>query len=119
MQPGGELRQRESKQKAQGDQRVWIHPEDAAERGISDGELVRVFNDRGEFSGPAVVDDVVMKGLVMANVGHWQDKASGCTVNSVTADRHNEMGNAGVYSDNLAEVARIADDLPQEPLRGL
>ncbi|PVZ10933.1 molybdopterin-containing oxidoreductase family protein [Actinomycetospora cinnamomea] len=109
----------ESKQRAQGDQRVWIHPEDAAERGIVDGEIVRVFNDRGQFSGPAVLDDVVMKGLVMAHVGHWQDKASGCTVNSITADRHNQLGNAGVYSDNLVEVERVATDLTQTPPAGL
>jgi anaerobic selenocysteine-containing dehydrogenase len=97
------------KQDVQGDQRVWIHPEDAGERGVGDGDIVRVFNDRGSFCGPAVLDDIVMKGLVMANVGHWQDKASGSTVNTITSDRHNEMGMAGVFSDNLVEVALVED----------
>jgi anaerobic selenocysteine-containing dehydrogenase len=93
----------------QGDQRVWLHPEDAAARGINAGDLVRVFNDRGMFRGPAVLDDILMKGLVMANVGHWQKKASGSTVNSITLDRHNQLGQAGVYSDNLVEVMKVAD----------
>jgi anaerobic selenocysteine-containing dehydrogenase len=97
------------KQDVQGEQRVWIHPDDAAERDIADGDAVRVFNDRGSFSGPAVVDDIVMKGLVMANVGHRQNKASGNTVNTITLDRHNQLGNSGVYSDNLVEVAKIVD----------
>ena len=107
------------KQNVQGDQRVWIHPEDAAERGIVGGDVVRVFNDRGSFAGPAVIDDIVMKGLVMANVGHWQNKASGSTVNTITLDKHNQLGNAGVYSDNLVDVAKVVDPaLVAEPVAG-
>jgi hypothetical protein len=56
-----------------------------------------------------VLDDILMTGLVMANVGHWQNKASGSTVNSITADRHNQLGNAGVYSDNLVDVEKIGE----------
>ncbi|UXA18822.1 molybdopterin-dependent oxidoreductase [Mycobacterium sp. SMC-4] len=95
------------KQKVQGEQRVFIHPADAAERGIAEGELVRVFNDRGAFQGPAAYDDGLLPGLVMANVGHWQDKSSGTTVNAITADRHCGLGNAGVYGDNLVEVEKF------------
>jgi hypothetical protein len=50
-----------------------------------------------------------MPGLIMANVGHWQSKSSGSTVNSITADRHSTLGNAGVYSDNLVDVEKIAE----------
>jgi hypothetical protein len=48
-----------------------------------------------------------MPGLVMANVGHWQNKSSGSTVNSITADRHSTLGNSGVYSDNLVDVEKV------------
>ena len=34
--------------KIAGREPVWIHPDDAATRGISTGEVVRVFNDRGQ-----------------------------------------------------------------------
>jgi anaerobic selenocysteine-containing dehydrogenase len=95
------------KQAVQGMQQVFIHPADAAERGIAAGDLVRVFNDRGTFQGPAALDDSVMPGLVMANVGHWQNKSSGSTVNSITADRHSTLGNSGVYSDNLVDVEKV------------
>jgi anaerobic selenocysteine-containing dehydrogenase len=97
------------KQVAQGEQRVFIHPADAAERDIVEGEPVRVFNDRGTFSGPAVLHDALMPGLIMANVGHWHDKSSGSTVNSITSDRHCTLGRAGVYSDNLVDVEKIAE----------
>ena len=94
------------KQRAQGEQRVFLHPADAAARGIGQGEIVRVFNDRGEFCGPAHLENALMPGLIMANVGHWQNNSSGSTVNSITLDQHNELGNAGVYSDNLVEVTK-------------
>jgi anaerobic selenocysteine-containing dehydrogenase len=98
------------KQHAQGIQRVFIHPDDAAVRDIVEGDLVRVFNDRGVFQGPAVMETGLMPGLVMANVGHWQNKSAGSTVNSITADRHCSLGNAGVYGDNLVEVEKVIAD---------
>ncbi|MDT5287689.1 MAG: hypothetical protein QOG79_2570 [Mycobacterium sp.] len=94
------------KQRSQGEQRVFLHPDDATARGITSGDVVRVFNDRGEFTGPAHLDEALMPGLVMANVGHWQYKSSGSTVNAITLDKHNQLGNAGVYSDNLVEVTK-------------
>ncbi|KUI38872.1 molybdopterin oxidoreductase [Mycobacterium sp. IS-1496] len=101
------------KQRVQGGQRVFIHPDDAAARGIAEGEMVRVFNDRGSFVGPAAHEPDLMPGLVMANVGHWQGAAPGTgsqtTVNAITADRHCGLGNAGVYGDNLVEVQKVAD----------
>ncbi|KUI25461.1 molybdopterin-dependent oxidoreductase [Mycobacterium sp. GA-2829] len=98
------------KMRVQGGQRVFIHPDDAAARGITDGELVRVFNDRGSFVGPACCEPDLMPGLVMANVGHWQGGGSNTTVNAITADRHCGLGNAGVYGDNLVEVQKVATD---------
>ena len=97
------------KQQVQGGQRVFIHPADAAEREIDEGDVVRVFNDRGSFQGPAAYESGLMPGLVMANVGHWQAKTSGTTVNAITADRHCSLGNAGVYGDNLVEVEKVVE----------
>lgn len=97
------------KQRIQGGQRVFIHPDDAAARGIAEGETVRVFNDRGSFVGPAAYEPDLMPGLIMANVGHWQGGGS-TTVNAITADRHCGLGNAGVYGDNLVEVQKVVGD---------
>jgi anaerobic selenocysteine-containing dehydrogenase len=96
------------KQRVQGEQRIFLHPDDAAERGITSGDQVQVFNDRGTFQGPAKIDDALMPGLVMANVGHWSSFSPGLSsVNSITLDQHCTLGNAGVYSDNLVEVAKL------------
>lgn len=98
----------QDKQRIQGEQRVSLHPDDAAQRGIVTGDLVQVFNDRGAFQGPAQLDDALIPGLVMANVGHWASSSPGLSsVNSITLDRHSTLGNAGVYSDNLVEVAKL------------
>ena|SRR5215207_4099590 len=99
----------EDKQKIQGDQRVHIHPMDAADRGIEPGDPVVVFNDRGSFAGCAQVTTDVMPGVVMANVGHRPSvNRSGTSVNAISSDRHSTLGQAGSYCDNLVEVARGA-----------
>jgi anaerobic selenocysteine-containing dehydrogenase len=36
-----------AQRRVQGEQAVTMHPHDAAERGITDGQGVRVYNDRG------------------------------------------------------------------------
>jgi anaerobic selenocysteine-containing dehydrogenase len=102
-------------QRVQGGQRVFIHPDDAAARGIAEGDTVRVFNDRGAFVGPAAYEPDLMPGLVTANVGHWQGGGSdtggsNTTVNAITADRHCGLGNAGVYGDNLVEVQKVVGE---------
>jgi DMSO reductase family type II enzyme molybdopterin subunit len=44
---------------------VWIASEDAAERGIADGERIRVFNDVGEFEAVAKVAPLVQPGQLI------------------------------------------------------
>lgn len=52
-------------------QELWINPIDAKERNIKDGDLVRVFNDRGEIHIPAKVTSRVMPGVVCLPQGGW------------------------------------------------
>lgn len=86
----------QDKQRVQGEQRVFLLPDDAGERGIATGELVQVINDRGMFQGPAQLDDALMPGLVMASVALVQFQPDH---NSITLGQHCTLGNAGVYSD--------------------
>lgn len=51
----------------------WINPQDAAERGIADGDVVRVFNDRGQFLAGAKVTDAMRQGVIRVNEGGWYD----------------------------------------------
>jgi len=70
-------------------QAVWVNTLDAEERGIKDGELVKVFNDRGAIIIPVKVTPKVMPGVASIPQGAWytQDKEGidrrGC-VNTLT-----------------------------------
>jgi biotin/methionine sulfoxide reductase len=68
--------------KVQGREPVRIHPIDAAARGIADGDIVRLFNDRGTCLAGAMVSDAVRPGVVQLATGAWYDPVdpgrSGC-----------------------------------------
>jgi biotin/methionine sulfoxide reductase len=52
---------------------VVLHPDDAAERGIGEGDLVRVFNDRGAALGVAVLSDTLRRSVIVMSTGAWWD----------------------------------------------
>ncbi len=83
-----------------------IHPEDAASRGIGDGERVVIHNDRGEFVAVARVADSVRRGVVWAP-SIWWTKLSldGRNANDTTSQRETDMGHGPVFYDNLVEVS--------------
>ncbi|WMC11870.1 trimethylamine-N-oxide reductase TorA [Oceanimonas pelagia] len=55
----------------QGREPIYINPEDAAARGIADGDLVRVFNGRGQLLAGARVSDHFPPGVVRIHEGAW------------------------------------------------
>lgn len=59
--------------KIQGREPMMIHPDDAAARGISDGDVVRIFNDRGACLAGVIVSDAVRKGVIQLSTGAWYD----------------------------------------------
>jgi biotin/methionine sulfoxide reductase len=52
---------------------VRIHPQDAAARGIRDGDVVRLFNDRGVCLAGAVLNEALRPGVVQLSTGAWYD----------------------------------------------
>jgi anaerobic selenocysteine-containing dehydrogenase len=95
------------KLKGQGEQFLLINAADAANRGIGDGETVRVFNERGAFEALAHISDDVNAGVVVATLGYWRQLNRG-TVNVVSSAEFVDMGHAPTFSDNLVEVARAS-----------
>ena len=79
--------------KIKGREPAWIHPDDAAKRGIRTGDIVRIFNDRGQVLAGAVVTDLVMPGVVQLPTGAWYDPADPARPGSL--DKH---GNANVLT---------------------
>ncbi|MBP0491806.1 molybdopterin guanine dinucleotide-containing S/N-oxide reductase [Roseomonas indoligenes] len=59
--------------KVRGREQVFMHPEDAAARGLSDGDIVELFNDRGRCQAALCRSDAVMRGVVRLNTGAWYD----------------------------------------------
>lgn len=55
----------------QGREPVYINPVDAKAKGIKDGDLVRVFNDRGQLLAGAVVTDSYPRGVIRIEEGAW------------------------------------------------
>jgi len=82
-----------------------IHASDAAPRGIADGYVVRVFNDRGEYHCAARVSDRARPGVVNG-LGIWWRKFGlrGTNVNQLTSQRLTDLGRAPTFYDCLVEV---------------
>jgi biotin/methionine sulfoxide reductase len=59
--------------KVQGREPVRIHPQDAAARGIGDGDVVRLYNERGACLAGAVLSDALRPGVVQLSTGAWFD----------------------------------------------
>jgi len=52
---------------------VWIHPTDAAKRGIKNGDIVKLYNERGTVLGGAIVWERIMPGVVYQDHGARAD----------------------------------------------
>jgi len=96
----------DNKLKGQGEQFVLINQADAMDRGVQEGEMVKVFNDRGCFDAVAKITSDVNKGIIVTSLGYWRQLNNG-TVNSVSSSAFGDMGNAQTSHDCLVEVRTI------------
>jgi anaerobic selenocysteine-containing dehydrogenase len=90
-----------------GEPALTIHPEDAGARGIEDGQMVRTFNDRGEFLAKARVSDGARRGVVVGLSVWWAKLCpGGRNANAVTGQALTDLGEGATFYDVLVEVAR-------------
>jgi anaerobic selenocysteine-containing dehydrogenase len=84
-----------------------IAAEDAAARGIADGDPVRVFNDRGEYRCSARVSARARPGVVHG-LGVWWRKfgRDGTNVNELTHQGLTDIGRAPSFYDCLVDVVK-------------
>lgn len=95
----------ERHRRAEGEPRLELHPEDARERGIADGDWVRVFNDRGEVVVRARLGDRVRPGVVSLPHGWWASLSPGdSSANALTSDDLTDWGEGGAFHDTLVQV---------------
>lgn len=102
---------------------AWINPQDARERGIANGDVIRVFNDRGEILVGALVTERVRRGVLIIHEGGWYDPgASGkngpvCKhglVNVLTLDKGtSRLAQGNIANTVLVDVAKFAGEPPE------
>ena len=52
-----------------------MHPDDAAARGLKDGDVIKLSNDRGACLAGLSISDRVMPGVIQLSTGAWYDPA--------------------------------------------
>jgi biotin/methionine sulfoxide reductase len=105
--------------KIQGREPVSIHPDDAAARGIADGDVVRLYNDRGACLAGARITDAVRPGVVILATGAWYDPHGPAGLerhgnpNVLTLDKGtSKLAQGPSAHTTLVEMERAGDDVP-------
>ena len=97
----------------EGEPRLELHAEDAAARGIRDGERVRVFNARGSLLLRARVNGKPRRGVVVAPSVWWKKHSpDGGNANNLTAQRTADLGGGATFYDCLVQVERAELQAP-------
>ncbi len=92
-----------------GPQKVLLHRGDAAARGLGNGDVARVHNDRGEYLAAVEISDRVPRGIVGGAKGHWPKLCpGGASIAATVMEKDADMGRGAVYHDNRVEVERAA-----------
>lgn len=96
----GELRERAAM--------IHINPADAAERGITQSDAVRVFNGLGEMHCPANLTADVRPGTVSFSKGVWRKNTyNGSTSNALVPDSLTDLGGGACFNDARVQVALL------------
>jgi anaerobic selenocysteine-containing dehydrogenase len=94
----------------EGEPMLDLHPDDAAARGIDDGDAVRVRNARGEVLARARIGDVVGPGVVALPSGWWASRSpGGASANALTSEELTDRGGGAVIHGARVEVERVTD----------
>jgi len=109
--------------KVGGRERITLHPDDAASRGIAHGDVVRVFNDRGALLAAAALSPDIRAGVVRLPTGAWYDPATPGEIgalekhgnpNVLTPDRGtSRLAQGPIAHSALVEVERF-EGVPPE-----
>ena len=105
--------------KIQGREPVMVHPDDAASRGINEGDVVRVFNDRGECLAGVCLSDGIRPGVINLSTGAWYDPESPGGLdrhgnpNVLTQDKGtSSLAQGPTAHTALVQIEKFDDELP-------
>ena len=93
-------------------QEMWLNPMDAKQRGINNGDLIRIFNDRGEVHIAAKVTPRILPGVVALGEGGWyapdgQRIDHGGCINVLTTQRPSPLAKGNPQHTNLVDVQLV------------
>jgi anaerobic selenocysteine-containing dehydrogenase len=87
------------------DPAIKMHTDDATERGLVDGQPVRVENDRAGLTTSVRVDATLRPGVVAMPKGSWcRDFAERLTVNALVPDTLSDLAGGACFNDTRVEV---------------
>ena len=85
---------------------IEINAADAERRSISDGDMVKVWNDRGDCTLVARISNRVKPGVAVALSIWWNKLSPGRgNVNTTVSQEVTDIGGGATFFDNLVEVA--------------
>ena len=86
-----------------------MHPEDAAARGIGDGDAVRIRNGRGEVLCEVVLDRDLRPGVVELAKGLWRHHTRNhSSANALCPDDLTDLGGGACFNDARVQVELVA-----------
>jgi len=89
--------------KVAGLERLRMHPDDAARRGIEDGDVVRVFNDRGACLAGVTITDRIRRRVVQLATGAWYSPGAGPGLEGTCLHGNPNVLTADVGTSSLAQ----------------
>ena len=102
---------------------IWINTKDAKAKGIKDGDLVRVFNKRGQILTGAILTDNIKQGVVKVDEGAWYAPAvpgvegTICTngsANVLTIDiPSSKLANGNISHTALVNIEKYKGEVPE------
>jgi anaerobic selenocysteine-containing dehydrogenase len=91
------------------DVKLLMHPEDAGARGLTDNDLVRVFNELGEVHCTLNVLPTIRPGTVSLPKGVWRrGTRNGVTGTALVPDTLTDIAGGACFNDARVQVASLA-----------
>ncbi|HET8997040.1 MAG TPA: molybdopterin-dependent oxidoreductase [Acetobacteraceae bacterium] len=84
-----------------------LHPQDAAARTLRDGQVVRLFNERGAVGLTLRVRDEVQPGVVLVPGQRSDEETESGTVNMLCGDSFTDMGDGATYQSTWLDAAAL------------
>jgi anaerobic selenocysteine-containing dehydrogenase len=92
------------------DVKLLMHPADAAERGLADGDAVRIYNELGEVHCPLSVAPAIRRGTVSLPKGIWRRSTrNNTTGTALVPDTLTDLGGGACFNDARVQVASLAN----------